>query len=270
MSTYAVGDIQGCLNPLKQLLKKVNFDHAIDTLWVAGDLVNRGPESLRTLRYLYQHRQSVRTVLGNHDLHLLACDAGYKALSSKDTLHDILQAPDKTELLDWLCQQPLICTDSDLGYSMVHAGIPPIWTLSQAIGYAEEVHNVLRSEQKDDFFKHMYGNTPHTWSESLRGIERLRCITNYFTRMRFCTPQGQLDLKTKCEPSQPPPGFLPWFVYPEHKCRFDTILFGHWAALMGDTNKENFIGLDTGCVWGGCLSMVCLEDQRRYSVNCPP
>lgn len=270
MSTYAVGDIQGCLQSLKQLLDQVNFDPNCDCLWVAGDLVNRGPDSLGTLRYLYQHQHSIRIVLGNHDLHLLACEAGYKSLSSKDTLQDILQAPDKTELLDWLCQQPLIHTDPLLGYSMVHAGIPPMWTLSQAINYAKEVHQILRCEHRIEFFAQMYGNMPNTWDESLTGTDRLRCITNYFTRMRFCDKKGKLELKTKCEPSNPPPGYLPWFEHPKHKCHQEKILFGHWAALVGETQASNFIGLDTGCVWGGCLSMICLEDQRRYSVNCPP
>lgn len=268
MSTYAVGDIQGCLAPLKSLLAQVDFNPQCDTLWIAGDLVNRGPQSLETLRFIHSLRDCVKVILGNHDLHLLASHAGYKKLSSKDTLQEILDAPDKDTLLAWLIKQPLIHHDAQLGYTMVHAGIPPIWTVEQALDYAAEVHNVLRGSKPEAFFAEMYGNQPAGWLPSLEGMERLRVITNYFTRMRFCDAQGGLEFNSKEDPNQAPEGYLPWFSYSNHACANDNLIFGHWAALMGNTQHTNFIGLDTGCVWGGCLTLFCLDDHTSYTQEC--
>lgn len=268
MATYAVGDIQGCLASLQKLLDIAHFDPSQDTLWIAGDLVNRGPDSLGALRFAKQ-LPSVKMVLGNHDLHLLAAAKGFKKLSPKDTLQDILQARDSDELLNWLQDQPLVHHDSDLGYTMVHAGIPPMWTIRQALSYSQEVEQVLHSEQANDFFSQMYGNEPSCWDDSFQGNARLRLITNYFTRMRFCTAEGQLELKTKTEPNSAPEGYAPWFAHENHKCAGQRIIFGHWASLQGKSNRDGFYALDTGCVWGGDLTMMRLEDQTCFSVSCP-
>ena len=268
MATYAVGDIQGCLQPLKNLLLQAGFNTQKDRLWVAGDMVNRGPESLATLRFLFDLRERVQTELGNHDLHLLAVAAGYRQLSASDTLTEILNAPDKDSLLEWLRQQPLLHHDAQLGYTMVHAGIPPQWTLRQAMGYAREVEAVLQGEQRDAFLQSMYGSQPDCWDEQLTGMARWRLITNYFTRMRFCTPEGQLELATKKDIHNAPPGYLPWYAHNQRLTDDDRIIFGHWAALKGKADHNNVFALDTGCVWGGPLTMMRLEDQRLFMVNC--
>jgi len=272
MSTYVVGDVQGCLDPLKRLLDRVGFDPAEDTLWSVGDLVNRGPKCLKTLRYFYALRTSAVVVLGNHDLHLLAVAAGARKPSRADTLDEILAAPDREELLNWLLYRPLI--HHELGHTLVHAGIPPQWTLQEAIGYAREVEAVLRSPQCAEFLGAMYGNEPNVWSDDLQGMARLRVITNYLTRMRYCTAAGELDLESKG--TQPIPGVphigdkkvSAWFSHPKRKTRDDRILFGHWASLQGHTDTPNAIGLDTGCVWDGALSLYEIETGRRTSCAC--
>lgn len=268
MATYAVGDLQGCLDPLLKLLDHVRFNECSDRLWLAGDLVNRGPDSLETLRFVKSLGSAVTTVLGNHDLHLMAAALGFKRLNPSDTLAPIIEAPDSDELLHWLHQQPLVHYDKELGYCMVHAGIPPIWSIKKALKRAKEVEDLLKTPNCVDFFAEMYGNQPDCWSKTLEGPTRLRVITNYFTRMRFCTADGRMELTTKGESENPPEGFAPWFSHPNHKCQKDTIIFGHWAALMGHTGKENFIGLDTGCVWGGRLTMMRLEDKEMFSIGC--
>lgn len=265
MATYAVGDIQGCFEPLQRLLDAVNFSDS-DRLWCAGDLVNRGPSSLETLRFIRNLGERAQIVLGNHDLHLIACCLGSRPISKKDTFTNILTVHDKDELLQWLLQQPLLHYDPALNYALVHAGIPPIWDLQTALTRAAEVEQVLQSQQWASFVRDMYGNVPDMWSDALVGNARLRVITNYFTRMRFCTEDGRLEFATKEGPGKPPPGFGPWFEFSSHPCRDERIVFGHWAALMGETHRENAIALDTGCVWGGALSAVRLEDGRRYSV----
>lgn len=267
MATYAVGDIQGCIDDLHALLALVDFSPAEDCLWVVGDLVNRGPDSLSTLRFI-KSLPNKQVVLGNHDLHLLAVAAGHKRLNPKDTLTTILEAEDRDELLTWLQQQPLIHRDKNLGFTMVHAGIPPIWTVDEAIEYAEEVHQILRSNLSDSFFSQMYGNSPEQWNHDLNGTDRLRIITNYLTRMRFCDPKGRLDLKTKTAPDTAPEGFSPWFNYEHHKCAKDKILFGHWASLQSNTGIANFVALDSGCVWGGSLTLLRLEDCMSFSHSC--
>lgn len=267
MSTYAVGDIQGCLPKLQELLGHANFS-GTDTLWCAGDLVNRGPQSLETLRFIRQLGDRAKVVLGNHDLHLLACWHGQRQIGNKDTFSEILSAPDCEDLLTWLQKQPLLHRDDTLGYAMVHAGIPPIWSLDTAQQRAQEVEQHLQSPEASLFFAAMYSNEPSGWSETLHGMTRLRVITNYFTRMRFCQANGNLEFASKCGPDTPPKGFLPWFSYSHHRCQNERILFGHWAALEGNTSAPNFIGLDTGCVWGGKLSMIRLEDSERFSIEC--
>jgi bis(5'-nucleosyl)-tetraphosphatase (symmetrical) len=268
MATYAIGDLQGCLKPLKKLLKKIDFDPQEDTLWFTGDLVNRGPESLETLRYLYALREHIVVVLGNHDLHLLAVAAGFRHPSPSDTLDDILNAPDKNELLAWLTQLPLLHHDPRLNYTMVHAGIPPQWSLKKAQKRAAEVEAVLRSEQRDTFLLTMYGNKPKRWKKELTNTERWRVITNYFTRMRFCTEDGKLELTAKAGIHHAPEGYAPWFEFMNRKTWDEPIVFGHWAALEGQAYSENVYALDTGCIWGGCLTAMRLEDKQRFSVKC--
>jgi bis(5'-nucleosyl)-tetraphosphatase (symmetrical) len=249
MATYAIGDIQGCFKPLRSLLEKIKFNSQQDCLWLLGDLVNRGPDSLATLRYLFSIRNSVKIVLGNHDLHFIAVHHGVRQLGKHDTLTELLAASDCATLVEWLCQQPLVYTDQQLGYSMVHAGIPPQWTIAEARGLSQEIEIVLQSSQRHDFLATMYGNLPNQWNDDLRGIERWRLITNYFTRMRFCTAQGEIELLTKEKADAAPLGFAPWFSFVERKAVNNKILFGHWAALEGRTHTANAIGMDTGCVW---------------------
>ncbi|MEM1113710.1 MAG: symmetrical bis(5'-nucleosyl)-tetraphosphatase [Pseudomonadota bacterium] len=268
MAVYAVGDLQGCLQPLKCLLRRVEFDPAVDRLWSVGDAVNRGPKSLKTLRFLYRMRSSLVMVLGNHDLHLLAVAYGVRAPSRSDTLDKILAAPDRDELLEWLRFRPLV--HHEFGYTLVHAGIPPQWSLPEAMARAHEVEDVLRSEQCVDFLGHMYGNEPAQWSDSLTGMTRLRVITNYLTRMRYCSKSGMLDLESKGPEPNPCLGskVSAWFAHDKRKTANDPIIFGHWASLEGRTNSPLAVGLDTGCVWGGAMSLYNLETGEWTSCRC--
>ena len=268
MATYAIGDIQGCFTPLQRILNKIQFDPAADSLWIAGDMVNRGPHSLETLRFIYDIRDAVVAVLGNHDLHLLALAAGCCETRAGDTLQPVLDAPDKSILLDWLRHQPLMHCDHILGYSMVHAGIPPQWSITQARHYAAEVELVLKSDAYPNFLAQMYGNQPDKWDKALTGYDRLRVITNYFTRMRFCTSDGALELKTKGVIEDAPRGYLPWFKHVNRKAADENIIFGHWAALRGQIFEASTFALDTGCVWGGSLTVMRLEDNAIISVSC--
>jgi bis(5'-nucleosyl)-tetraphosphatase (symmetrical) len=267
VATYAIGDIQGCLDPLKALLKSFDFTTDQDRLWIAGDIVNRGPKSLETLRFVYENRDHINIVLGNHDLHLLAVAAGFKRSLPSDTLDEILAAPDCNNLLGWLKMQPLIHRDSSLNYTMVHAGIPPQWSINESLAYAKEVEMILKGDNINDFLKVMYGNEPNSWSNSLTGMDRIRLITNYFMRMRFCTSSGQLELKTKSSVADAPDGYFPWFTIDNRKAKNDNIIFGHWAALKGQTHEKNIFALDTGCVWGGELTAMRLEDRKFFSVK---
>ncbi len=264
MATYAVGDIQGCLESLEQLLTKVAFDPKHDRLISVGDVVNRGPRSLDTLRFVKQLGGSFHMVLGNHDLHLLALGAGIRSPTPKDTLDDILNAPDRDELLHWLTQQPLLLKIDD--YLVVHAGIPPLWSASEALALAAEVETALRKNSLP-VLKIMYGDKPD-WKPALTGNERQRAIINALTRMRFCGPQGQLDLITKTSPDQAPSGMKPWYDYDKRKARKTPIIFGHWAALMGQDCGENLFPLDTGCVWGGKLRLLNLDSQQYHHIEC--
>ncbi len=267
MSTYVVGDIQGCLKPLKKLLREVAFDPGKDVLWSVGDVVNRGPKCLKTLRFLYEMRDSLVMVLGNHDLHLLAVAAGAKRPSRGDTLDEILEAPDRDDLLNWLRHRPLI--HHEYGYTLVHAGIPPQWSINDAIRRAGEVEDVLRGPDCTAFFRAMYGNEPALWSDDLEGMTRLRVITNYLTRMRYCTADGVLDLESKGPlPNLGKQKVSAWFSHPQRKTANDKILFGHWASIEGKTDSDFAIGLDTGCVWGGALSFYCLETGQWTRYDC--
>jgi bis(5'-nucleosyl)-tetraphosphatase (symmetrical) len=262
MSTYAIGDIQGCFKSLENLLTEIKFDPKQDTLWFAGDLVNRGPQSLETLRFVKSLGNSHYTVLGNHDLHLLALSYNVKTGRTDDTLKPILEAPDREELLNWLRHQPLLHADKN--FVMVHAGLAANWDLKKAQALAYEVENVIRSDNAEGFFQHMYGNQPDQWADDLEGYDRLRCITNFFTRMRFCHADGRLDLAFKGTVEDSPKDLMPWFKVPERKNADLQILFGHWAALGGVTNTTNVYALDTGCIWGFDLTAMRLEDGKRF------
>lgn len=270
MTRYAVGDVQGCLQPLQCLLKEVSFDPAKDQLWLVGDLINRGPQSLQTLRFVKQLGDSCRIVLGNHDLHFLAVACNAIGPGKSDTFDEILAADDCRELVHWLRQQPLLYTDPSGDFTMVHAGIPPIWTLSQASQYAAEVSAVLRSDKADNFFHHMYGNEPDIWEDSLEGWDRLRVITNYLTRMRFCTAAGTLEFKHKLSriSSASHEDYRPWYSFPQRLTHKDSIIFGHWAALEGKASAEAVYALDTGCVWGRALTLMNLENRQLHQCDC--
>lgn len=268
MSTYAIGDIQGCMEPLQRLLKKINFDPTKDHLWIAGDLINRGPESLAVMQFLYSIRDAITLVLGNHDLHFLAVAFGQKKSGKSDTLQALLSANDLPLFIAWLRAGKLLHHDEQLGFTMVHAGIPPQWDLAQAMTCAREVEDVLQSEQLDLFLGSMYGNIPSLWDENLAGQDRWRVITNYFTRMRFCTEEGELELETKTSAVEAPPGFLPWYAHAHRKTKDNKIIFGHWAALEGKANTANIYALDTACVWGGSLTALRLEDEKIFSCEC--
>jgi bis(5'-nucleosyl)-tetraphosphatase (symmetrical) len=268
MATYAIGDLQGCLTPFKQLLDVIAFEPTRDQLWLTGDLVNRGPESLETLRFVRALGSSVITVLGNHDLHLVAVAHGVRAPKRSDTIAAILEAEDCEELCDWLLQRPIAHYDSRLNTLMTHAGVPPNWSLEETLERARELEGVLRGPEREPFLHEMYGNTPEVWSASLTGIERYRVITNAFTRMRFCTPEGRLDMTHKGKADTAPPGLRPWFLHENRLTRGVRVVFGHWAALEGDVDVENVLALDTGCVWGRTLTAHDLETGQRFCVDC--
>jgi len=270
MSTYAIGDIQGCQQELLSLLDEVNFDEEKDRLWFTGDLVNRGPNSLETLRFVKNLGDRAITVLGNHDLHLLAIANGQASYMHKgDTLKEILEASDKDELLTWLRQCPLLHEDENTGFIMVHAGLAPQWTISQAKTFALEVELVLRGNNYTEFFAHMYGNEPDTWSDNLQGWERLRVITNYLTRLRYCELEGKMDFSEKNTPGKQAPHHHPWFEINTRASADHKIIFGHWAALRnyaGNYAAHKVYPLDTGCLWGGKLTALRLEDEKWFSV----
>ncbi len=265
MATYAIGDLQGCFGALQRLLDNLSYDAAADTLWFAGDLVNRGPESLECLRFVRELDDRAVTVLGNHDLHLLAvhyADAGQKR---SDTLQPILDAPDADALLGWLLLQPLVHLDTANNWCMSHAGIPPMWSATQARNLASEAENAMRADPHT-FFQTMYGNQPDAWDESLTGADRFRVIVNYLTRMRFIDERSRLNLSAKEGIDTAPAGFFPWFAASERQSAGTRLLFGHWAALEGHTGVTDIHALDTGCVWGGSLTALRLEDGQRFSV----
>ena len=268
MTAYAVGDIQGCLTPLKCLLAEVDFNPSRDQLWSVGDMVNRGPDSLETLRFLDSLGNACIAVLGNHDLHLLAAARDATRLRKSDTLLPILKASDCQRLLGNLRQRPLAHWDANRGMLMTHAGIPPIWTVTQTLKRAAEVETVLRCDERLPWFlDEMYGNDPVRWKPSLEGTDRLRVITNYLTRMRFCKADGSLDLKSKEGVSSAPKGYAPWFSFPRRDPQIQ-ILFGHWAALGGTTNIPGIHALDSGCVWGASMTLMNLDSGERIQCDC--
>ena len=267
MVDYVIGDVQGCFEPLQRLLDVLHFDKYADRLWFVGDLVNRGPQSLDVLRFIKNLPLTPRVTLGNHDLHLLCKLFGNRPLhNNDDTLDDILAAPDAEELGHWLRKQSIVYHDVSLNVIMCHAGIAPAWDLTQAKALALELEKALAGVHYRDFLTHMYGNEPNYWSDDLTGMARLRAICNYFTRMRFCDAQGHLVLSYKGALAQAPTDLYPWYNVP---CRHDIeedIVFGHWAALEGKCPHPRIHALDTGCLWGGKLTALRLQDKQRFEV----
>lgn len=269
MARYAIGDIQGCYHSLMNLLEQLDFQPGQDTLWLVGDLINRGTGSLAVLRWVFAHQHCVRVVLGNHDLHTIAVAHHLKPPRRFDTLSELLSATDGHELLHWLRQQPLMVLEAD--FAMLHAGLYPQWTLAQARALAAEVEAVLQSPQYLGFLQQMYGNQPAAWQDNLTGIDRLRAITNAFTRMRLLDAEGTMEFAFKGELADVPAGCMPWFLSPERQSRHDpqTILFGHWSAL-GLYQGHGVMGLDTGCLWGRQLTAYALETGHISQVPLDP
>ena len=270
MATYAIGDVQGCFGSLLKLLDLLRFDPAGDRLWFVGDLVNRGPDSLETLRFVRDLDDRALTVLGNHDLHLLALAAGKSKQEKRHNLDSVLKAPDRDELLDWLRFRPLMHFDPRKEFALIHAGLPPQWDLLDALSCAEEVEGALRGPDYLDFLQAMYGNEPKSWSGSLSGMDRLRFITNCFTRLRYCDANGTLALKEKAAPDSRAPGMIPWFQVPNRASRGVRIIFGHWSTL-GYAAGHNTWALDTGCVWNGRLTAIRVRRKKLIepiSISC--
>jgi bis(5'-nucleosyl)-tetraphosphatase (symmetrical) len=268
VADYAIGDVQGCYEPLQRLLECIDFNEKEDRLWFVGDLVNRGPDSLAVLRFIKSLTLTPKITLGNHDLHLLSSLFGRKPWKGHDdTIQEVLDAEDAEELGHWLRKQPVLCYSQELNVVMCHAGISPLWGLSKAIKLAQELEKVLSGEDYVDYLSMMYGNKPDIWSDSLKGMDRLRAITNYFTRMRFCNDQGKLELNYKGAINKTPANFYPWYSVPNRKKIKADIVFGHWAALMGLSPNPKIHAIDTGCFWGGELTALRLQDKRRFTVQ---
>lgn len=280
MASYAVGDLQGCLDPLQSLLDRLHFDPAVDCLWLAGDLVNRGPQSLECLRFVHALGDAAVTVLGNHDLHLLSLHArGVDgATKAHPTLVPVLRAPDRDELMDWLIHRPLLHHDAQLHYTLVHAGLPPPWDLPTAEFCAREVAAVLAGQEASGFLQDMYADEPDRWSPDLAGLPRWRYTVNALTRMRYCTPDGRLDLRAKGAPDTVASPLKPWFEIHPPAAQGLRVVFGHWSTL-GAVARGGAYGLDTGCVWGGSLTALRLDalpedpaswTQQACSMACVP
>lgn len=269
MAVYAIGDVQGCHSSLLALLDKVGFDPSSDTLWLTGDLVNRGPQSLDVLRYVQSLPRAV-TVLGNHDLHLLAVASGQAPAKKRDTFSELLAAPDCDELLDWLRNRPLLHHDDGLGFTMVHAGLLPQWDLATARRLAQEAEHYISHSDRNALFTHMYGDTPDHWDDALGGWARIRIIINGMTRLRYCDTDGRMDLRPKMAPGGQPAGLVPWFEVQNRRNAELQILFGHWSTL-GLCNRKGIIGLDSGCLWGGRLTAVRIDKNPSFiDVDCLP
>jgi bis(5'-nucleosyl)-tetraphosphatase (symmetrical) len=265
MAIYAIGDLQGCYHSFQALLKKIHFNAAQDQLWFVGDLINRGSGSLPVLRWMFDHQDSILTVLGNHDLHTLVVAEGFVSPHRSDTIQSLIDAPDAPQLLDWLRHQPLVHFDHE--HLLVHAGLLPQWTAAQALELGKEVELALRGEHYRDFLKHMYGNQPAMWDAGLSGWDRLRVITNAMTRIRVCSLEGEMEFRFKGELANIPQAYVPWFELDRRASATTPIIFGHWSAL-GLYQKHNVHALDTGCLWGGALTAMRLEDKAIFQVPC--
>jgi len=267
LSIYAIGDLQGCFEPLERIVDRIGFDPARDRLWFTGDLVNRGPDSLRCLRFVKSLGNAAVTVLGNHDLHLVCVAEGVEKRKKRDTLDDILAAPDRDELVAWLRTRPLMHAEE--GFALVHAGLLPQWSVARACELAAEVEARLRGRDYRSLLEKMYGDKPDRWSDTLEGIDRLRVIINAMTRLRVCDGDGAMVLAFKGEPGEASASWTPWFDVPSRASADHTVVFGHWSAL-GLTLRDDLVGLDSGCVWGRSLSAVRLHDRQLVQVPCPP
>lgn len=265
MATYAIGDIQGCFEALQQLLERVKFNKSKDKLWLVGDLVNRGPQSLEVLRFVRDLGDRAVTVLGNHDLHLVMQSEGYGRANSEDTLAAVLAAPDRDELIAWLRSCPLVYREGS--HLMVHAGLLPSWSAIQAVALSEEVRTALLRDDFRDFLANMWGSLPTGWRDDLQGWDRLRVIVNATTRMRFCGLDGNMDFRSKGPPEKAGAGSLPWFALPNRVNTDHTVVCGHWSAL-GLRIESNLLALDSGCLWGGALTAVRLEDREVFQLPC--
>jgi bis(5'-nucleosyl)-tetraphosphatase (symmetrical) len=263
MSHYVIGDIQGCYSEFRQLLDTVDFDPSHDRLWLVGDLVNRGPDSLAVLRTVKALGAAATTVLGNHDLHLLTVAAGHRRPHRRDTLDEVLAAPDRDELLEWLRGLPLVVREGRR--TMVHAGLLPAWSVENALALSREVEAALRSPDHGEFLERLYGDEPARWDDSLDGIDRLRAVVNVCTRLRFCTADGTMEFSEKRGADHAPPGFAPWFAHPSRGSAEAVIYCGHWSTLEL-TLAPNVVMLDAGCVWGGTLTAIRLDDGRLFQV----
>lgn len=265
MATYAIGDIQGCFAELQSLLASIEFDQTRDRLWFVGDLVNRGPQSLETLRYVKSLGTQATVVLGNHDLHLIMRSAGFGREARDDTIAPILEAEDSADIIDWLRAQPLFHVEGD--YAMVHAGLLPQWSVQQAQELAVEASAALRADNYVEFLANMWGSKPAAWDDSHQGWDRLRVVINAMTRMRFCSTAGEMEFASKGRPDEPPEGYMPWFDVPARASQTHTIVCGHWSAL-GLRKQTGLLAIDTGCLWGGELTAVRLEDRAVYQLQC--
>ena len=264
MALYLIGDVQGCDAPLGRLIDKIAFSPSRDTLYLLGDLVNRGPASERVLRRLMGYGDAAQCLLGNHDLSLLAIAHGIRSPHPRDTVHAVLQAPDREAMLDWLAHRPMAIRAQ--GLLMVHAGVLPQWDTEQVLALAREVEAVLRGPGLASFLAQMFGNEPARWDDKLRGADRLRVVVNALTRLRFCSADGTMHLKASGAPDQAPPGTMPWFEVPGRRTAGTPIACGHWSTL-GVLLRPNLMALDSGCVWGGCLSALRLEaDPTRHEL----
>ncbi|NWG85948.1 MAG: symmetrical bis(5'-nucleosyl)-tetraphosphatase [Hydrogenophilaceae bacterium] len=265
MGTYVIGDVQGCLGALHELLETIAFDPARDRLWLTGDLVNRGEDSLGTLRWCMAHEDSLVAILGNHDLHLLAVAEGFVPAHKKDTLDEILDAPDRAEVLNWLRHRPMVHREG--ANLMVHAGLLPEWSADEAVALGQELEAALRGPGYREFLRGMYGNEPRHWDSGVSGQDRLRLIANAMTRLRFLHADGGMEFLHKCAPEAVPEELTPWYDMPGRRSRDVRIFFGHWSTL-GLFQRPDVVGLDTGCLWGGQLSALRLEDGRLFQVPC--
>jgi bis(5'-nucleosyl)-tetraphosphatase (symmetrical) len=268
VTVFAVGDLQGCYDKLRRLLDRAAFDPDRHRLWLVGDLINRGPQSLECLRFVRALGPAALSVLGNHDLHLLAIVHGGHRVRRSDTFRKILDAPDAGELIDWLGSLPLLHLDRERRRVLVHAGLPHVWSPEDARARAAEVEAAIRGPDREDYFREMYGNEPARWDDALEGLPRLRCITNYLTRMRFVAPDGTLDFAAKEGLDSAPAGFAPWYARQHPQAADWTLVFGHWAALEGRVDGDHLLALDTGCVWGRCLTGVWLDRDAWHRVDC--
>ena len=273
MATYAIGDVQGCYDELKALLTQIKFNSDHDQLWFCGDLVNRGPKSLETLRFIRALEHNAISVLGNHDLHLLATAYDHQKPGRKDTFGSLLKAADAAQLFDWLRHQPLLYHDNELDITLLHAGIHPHWSIAKAEKLAKEMEQVLQSNNHINFYKHMYGDKPYMWDDSLTGWPRYRFITNILTRLRYCDNQGKPALNAKGAPGTQAANLLPWYEIPERISVHDTIVFGHWSTLpqAGISSINNAYAIDSGCLWGGALTAMRIDVKpfEYFRLNCP-